>query len=86
MAGLLVTWVLAAGVTYGNCEVRTKLEAVDHRIEALETAEIRRVEQFVSRTEYESRHKDIQTQLQRIESKADNQWVRVTFGINKKEK
>lgn len=72
MAGLLVTWVLAAGVTYGV--MRTKLEAHDHRIEALETAEIRRVEQFVSRTEYESRHKDIQTQLQRIESKLDNQW------------
>jgi Flp pilus assembly protein TadB len=72
VVGLLITWVLAAGVTYGV--MRTKLEAHDQRIATLEAAEIRRAEQFVTRTEYESRHRDIQQQLQRIESKLDNQW------------
>lgn len=72
MVALLATWVLAAGVTYGV--MKTKLEAHDDRIAALEAIAIRQVEVFVSRTEYESRHKDIQSQLQRIESKLDNQW------------
>lgn len=72
MVALLVTWVLAAGVTYGV--MRTKLEALHFRIIALENAAIKNMEIFVSRTEYESRHRDIQEQLSRIESKIDNVW------------